>query len=1033
MRSALILLAPGCAWIAPADHGRAMRALPTIEVSEPTLEGVYYADVPVALQAVVDDAEDPDSLVVQWAANGEVLDADAPGRDGEADLVLLAAGEQRIEATVTDPDGKSSTATLTIAVLGSNTAPTCRIDSPASGETVAEGSPLQVRATLGDAEAPLEWLTATWSSDVDGPLLTAAADETGTSTGTVELTPGVHLLTLLGADELGLTCTDTVTVTVGDPPTVAITAPADGTVVAEGALVQFAALVDDPSGDASSGQAEWSSDRDGTFGFSSPDADGAVTFESSALSVGTHEVTLEFVSAAGLVGTDAFDLVVNGAPTLSRVDISPLVPVTGDELVATATGSDPEDDPLTYEWTWTKDGVVQADLVTDRVDAGRVRRGETWTVSATASDMLSTTGARDDSVTVGNAAPTATSAQVTPTPLTVLAPALASLAATDADGDTVSWSIAWTVNGVAAGTGSSLSAAAFARGDTVALDATPSDGTATGASIAASAVVANAAPDVSSVAISPVSPEEAEDDLLCDVVGSDPDGDTLSWAITWTVDGAPYTGSVRTSVVTGDTIAARDTASTLEWTCTATADDGIDSVTVTSDVAEIRAAFDGFGAEFDVGSSSGVGDPWSWVGYGGAAPMDVDGDGVSEIMAGSDRALVYAFTVATLSLGYPVNTTWAARTIETLAGDTDLGVGDIDGDGDPNDLVIFGSDGNTFVVTQSTLATDTYVIAAYEADWQVASSSTTVGADGAVADVDGDGIDDIIASSSSDYSVRVVSGADLGPFHADYDSAASWLTLPTGDWWGISVAATDWDGDGLADIAAGSDADAVCAWPGDSTWPGVADMCGDGLTLSSTATGELAGERVQAAGDVDGDGTADLLVPAAGGDGGGVDAGRLYVVRGADMAATGWAGSLDLSSSWLVIDGERAGDAFGFCVGQDAEPAATADVDGDGRADVVVSSYGGDDAMWGYGATYLFLAEDLAGGGGVSASDAATRRRGSTRPTTSGCRRSDQRATSTRTGSRTSGSRRRPTPARSRWCSATDVRGRPGTTPAPGG
>lgn len=970
MRRALILLAPGCAWIAPADHDRAMRAPPSIEITEPTLEGVYYADVPVQLLAETNDAEDPASLVVQWTSNGDVLDADAPGSDGEADLVVLAAGEQRIEATVTDPDGKTSTATLTITVLEGNTAPTCRIESPTDGETVAVGAALQVRATLGDAEAPPEWLTASWSSDVDGPLLTASVDGTGTSTGTVELSPGVHLLTLLGADELGLTCTDTVTVTVGDPPTVAITAPTDGTIVAEGALVHFAALVDDPSGDPSSGQAEWLSDRDGTFGFSSPDADGAVTFESSALSVGAHEVTLEFVSAAGLVGTDTFDLVVNGAPTLSRVDITPLVPVTGDELVATPTASDPEGDALTYEWTWTKDGVVQADLVTDQVSAGRVRRGETWTAAATASDALSTSEARDDSVAVGNAAPVAESADITPSPLTVASAASAALGATDADGDAVSWSTSWTVNGVAAGTGASLSAAAFSRGDTVAFSATPSDGTTTGAAMAASVVVANAAPTLSSVAISPFSPEEAEDDLLCDVVGSDPDGDTLAWTIAWTVDGAPYTGSVRTSVVTGDTIAARYTASTLEWTCTATADDGTDSVTVTSDVATIRPAFDGFGSEFDVGAAGGAQDPWTWVGYGGAAPADIDSDGVPELLVGSDRALVYAFTVATLSLGYSVNTTSAARTIETLSGDSDLGVGDIDGDGDPNDLVIFGSDGNTFVVTQPTLATDTYVLATSEADWRVSSTSATVGADGSVADVDGDGIDDIIASSTGDYSVRVVSGADLGGYYADYDSAAAWLTLPTGDWWGISVAATDWDGDGLADIAAGSDADALCAWPGDSTWPGVADLCGGGVTLSSSATGELAGERIQAAGDIDGDGTDDLLVPAYAANSG---AGRLYVVRGADIAASGWTGTLDLASSWLILDGERAGDAFGFAAGQGAEPAATADVDGDSRADVIVSSYAGYDSYFGYGASYLFLAEDLAGGGGVSAADAATR------------------------------------------------------------
>lgn len=324
---------------------------------------------------------------------------------------------------------------------------------------------------------------------------------------------------------------------------------------------------------------------------------------------------------------------------------------------------------------------------------------------------------------------------------------------------------------------------------------------------------------------------------MCVIDANDPDGDALAWTITWTVDGAPYTGTVHATSVTGDTIWARDTGSTLEWSCTASADDGLDSVAVTSAVAVMRPSFSGWGSEFDIGAAGGVGDPWSWVGSGGAVPLDVNADGVDELLVGSDRPLVYAFTVPSLTSGYSIDTSFAIRTIETAVGNTDLGVGDIDGDGDANDLVVFGGDGITYVVTRSTLVADPYVLANSEADWRITSASTPVGADGSVADVDGDGVDDIVASSSDDHSVRVMSGADLRGFYADYDSAAAWLTLPTGDWWGLSVAATDWDGDGLADIAAGSDANTVCAWPGDTVWPGTADMCSDGLQLASSEPG----------------------------------------------------------------------------------------------------------------------------------------------------------------------------------------------------
>jgi hypothetical protein len=93
------------------------------------------------------------------------------------------------------------------------------------------------------------------------------------------------------------------------------------------------------------------------------------------------------------------------------------------------------------------------------------------------------------------------------------------------------------------------------------------------------------------------------------------------------------------------------------------------------------------------------------------------------------------------------------------------------------------------------------------------------------------------------------------------------------------------------------------------------------LRVEGEAAGDQFGAAVGAAGDVDGDGRADLLVGAPCHDGpAGVDAGRAYVVSG----RTG--------SVLRTMDGEQAGDGYGWGA------AGLGDVTGDGRADHIVGA-----------------------------------------------------------------------------------------------
>src|SRR5688572_18540160 len=91
-------------------------------------------------------------------------------------------------------------------------------------------------------------------------------------------------------------------------------------------------------------------------------------------------------------------------------------------------------------------------------------------------------------------------------------------------------------------------------------------------------------------------------------------------------------------------------------------------------------------------------------------------------------------------------------------------------------------------------------------------------------------------------------------------------------------------------------------------------------------TGAAAGDQlgsVSGAGDVNGDGYADVIVGAWLNDAGGAAAGRAYVYYGGPAA--------DAVADW-TLTGEAAGDGFGISV------SGAGDVNGDGYDDVIVGA-----------------------------------------------------------------------------------------------
>lgn len=322
---------------------------------------------------------------------------------------------------------------------------------------------------------------------------------------------------------------------------------------------------------------------------------------------------------------------------------------------------------------------------------------------------------------------------------------------------------------------------------------------------------------------------------------------------------------------------------------------------------------------------------------------------------------------------------------EDLSGSSANGAGDVNGDGladitvgalgaEPNGpesgraYVVFGkADTDKVPLADVARGLGGFVLDGEAPD---DSSGRSVGG---VDDVNGDGLDDIVvgavgaASNGLDFAGRtyVVFGkADtekvplaevtqgVGGFSLDGEAG--------GDASGRTVGgAGDVNGDGIADIivgASGADPNGtesgrayVVFGKADTDKVLLADVTQGigGFALDGEALEDNSGVSVSGAGDVNGDGLADVIVGASGADPSGTDSGRAYVVFGKEDTDKVLLADVAQGIGGFALDGEEPDDHSGISV------SGVGDVNGDGLADVMVGAPGADANTPHSGRTYV--------------------------------------------------------------------------------
>lgn len=285
--------------------------------------------------------------------------------------------------------------------------------------------------------------------------------------------------------------------------------------------------------------------------------------------------------------------------------------------------------------------------------------------------------------------------------------------------------------------------------------------------------------------------------------------------------------------------------------------------------------------------------------------IDVNNDGLVDLVAAQADSPAISVVLNETPVGAAQPSFGAAQSFATNGNPRAMAAADLDGDG-RKDIVVANDDGTLSIVRNVT----PLGAAAPAFDAQPALPFGQHPSSVALADVNLDGRPDLIVSNDQTYSLSVF--VNTTTTASGIATFASPQVFDTGSPYGVTAA--DVNNDGLPDLVS-SKADGVPGWVSvtiNRTAPGSANV--QFAEPSAWAVGTFPGPV--AAADVNGDGRVDLVVASRSGD-------SMSVLRNTTRSGASNA---------------RFAPPVTFATGDEPMPVVIADLDGDGRCDIIAGN-----------------------------------------------------------------------------------------------
>lgn len=523
---------------------------PQCEIVTPqSLTGVALGEMVIFSGFAADDDVGAEDLSFSWSSDKDGLMGS--GSISTAGEILfpydgLSVDTHTITLEVSDEVG-ALCSDLIVFTVGSP--PTLIINSPSNGDLVQTGEAVLFDAVVSDSDGLPADLTLEWHSNIDGVFSNRAADSNGLiSFSHSTFSAGAHNITVTVTDDIGLTTTGALSLTVNTPPTSpSLTLLPTNPTTADSLLVT-AAGSSDAEGDPIVYAYEWY-------------LNGSLTSHQTATvsSLDTSKNESWMVRVTPNDGyhdgpfAEAIVVIENTAPVISGLSIAPNAPSNSELLACSFSSSDVDGETLTDTITWTNltSGATLGTGATLQLSSSLAVRGDVIECLVETADSDTSVSASVTEI-ISNSPPDAPVVAIAPNPAysaSILECLVSS--ASDPDGDALTLSYSWYVNSILqAAETSAIYGGAISTGDIIVCTVVSSDGIATSPMGSDSVTIVNNPPVIDSLVLSPI-PLYTNDTLTATVVASDADGDAITINYEWSVNGALVQSGIGNSLTGG--------------------------------------------------------------------------------------------------------------------------------------------------------------------------------------------------------------------------------------------------------------------------------------------------------------------------------------------------------------------------------------------------------------------------------------------------------------------------------------------------